>query len=233
MEKNILFMVKRAFFLMLVLCMTLFLAPPIGSFAYTSDLILEINGEVIDVGQLAEENQVDPYELKEAIIDGYYADRTSPFSNLETVRDENILPVESVEKITVGNDSVNGPITEMTIVSKTNQDSTAYVAKAGALTASGKTPEIGMCAMHVNVTTKTGNTNSSTIKLGTKIYMDSPVNVNGTNYSSFVVEDRGAPEGRTAYWIDIYFGLTDTYYTNAIAYGVQTVSYKYYYSDIY
>lgn len=241
MRKHILFNVrrvsyttraKRIVFLALVLCMALFLANPVGVSAQTSDLILEINGEIIDVGQLAEENHVDPYELKEAIIEGYYSDKASPFSNLRTIRNEDVLSSESAEQIIVGNESINGPITEMTIVTKTNQDSTAYVAQGGALTASGKTPEIGMCAMHINVTTKTGNTNSSTIKLGTTIYMDSPVNVNGTAYNSFVVEDRGAPEGRTKYWIDIYFGLSESHYTDAINYGVQTVSYRYYYKDM-
>ena len=220
---------KRFVSLMLILCMTLILAIPVGASAHTSDLLLEINGEIIDVGQLAEEYHVDPYELREAIIEGYYSDKASPFSNLEVIKDENLLLSESRDKIILGKENINGPITEMTIVSKTNQDSTAYVSKEGALTASGKTPEIGMCAMHINVTTKTGNTNGSPIKLGTTIYMDNPVNVNGTNYTSFVVEDRGAPEGRTKYWIDIYFGLTGSHYTDAINYGVQTVSYRYYY----
>ncbi|MDE7321337.1 MAG: hypothetical protein K2N73_01165 [Lachnospiraceae bacterium] len=79
------------------------------------------------------------------------------------------------------------------------------MAKSGALTASGKTPTVGMCAMHINVTTKTGNTTNTKVKLGTTIYMDKSIDVNGTSCSSFVVEDRGNRSNRTTYWIDIYW----------------------------
>lgn len=188
----------------------------------TSDLMVDIGGITIDVEQVAEKNGVNPYEIKEAIEDGVNAEKASPFSNLIT-NTPNTIASETVEY------SVERAATS-TKASKTNQDSTAYVANSGALTASGKTPTVGMCAMHINATTKTGNTTSSTVKLGTTIYMEDSVNVNGTNYSSFVVEDRGNPSNRTTYWIDIYFGLNNTTnYNAAINYGVKTVSYYYYY----
>lgn len=191
-----------------------------------ADLKVAIGESTIDVDQVAEENGVNPYALKEAIEDGMKAEKASPFSNLVTNK-PHAMAAESVEKISPLERSAAG--TYSTKVNKTNQDSTAYVAKSGSKTASGKTPALGMCAMHINATTKTGSTTSTKVKLGTTIYMTKSVNVNGTNYSSFIVEDRGNPSNRTTYWIDIYFGLNnDANYKAAINYGVKTVSYYYY-----
>ncbi|MDD3417359.1 MAG: hypothetical protein PHY47_25765 [Lachnospiraceae bacterium] len=187
-----------------------------------SDLMVDIGGTTVDVEQIAEENGVNPYALKEAIEDGMNAEKASPFSNLVT-NTPNVKASESVEYSLEKS-------ARSTKASKTNQDSTAYVAKSGALTASGKTPAVGMCAMHIDATTKTGSTTSTKVKLGTTIYMDDSVDVNGTSRSSFVVEDRGNPSNRTTYWIDVYFGLNNTTnYNAAINYGVKTVSYYYYY----
>lgn len=201
------------------------MAMSITSFAAedTNNLKVDIGGIIVDVEQVAEENGVNPYALKEAIEEGINAEKASPFSDL-VIKPSNITASESVEYSLVR--SLGRASTK---VKKTNQDSTAYVANSGALTASGKTPAIGMCAMHINVTTKTGSTTSSKVKLGTTIYMEDSINVNGTSCSSFVVEDRGNPSNRTAYWIDIYFGLNNkTNYNAAINYGVKTVSYYYY-----
>lgn len=190
----------------------------------TNNMLVDIGGIVVDVEQIAEENDVEPYALKEAIEEGKNAEKASPFSNLRTST-PNTEAAEHTE-YSVFRTSERAS----TKASKTNQDSTAYVAKSGALTASGKTPTLGMCAMHIDATTKTGTTSSTKVKLGTTIYMEDKVNVNGTNYSSFNVEDRGNPTNRTTYWIDIYFGLHNTTnYNAAINYGVKTVSYYYYY----
>lgn len=193
------------------------------------NLQMEIDGTIIDIGQLAKKNDVNPYELKAAIEESIDADVVSLFSSLAT-NTPNTMASESTELVwgraatgARGNVKVN----------KKNQDSTAYVAKAGQVTANGKTPEVGMCAMYIKSTTKTGSTSSSKVKLGTTIYMDSAVDVNGTSLSSFVVEDRGNPDNRTDFWIDIFFGqYVDTNsatYKAAINYGIKTVSYYYYY----
>lgn len=188
----------------------------------SNNLNVDIGGIIVDVEQVAEENGVNPYALKEAIEEGLNTEKASPFSSLAT-RTPNTQASESVEYSLTRS-------ARSTKASKTDQDSTAYVAKSGALTASGKTPTVGMCAMHINATTKTGSTTSTKVKLGTTIYMDESVDVNGTSCSSFVVEDRGNPSNRTTYWIDIYFGLNNTSnYNAAINYGVKTVSYYYYY----
>lgn len=189
----------------------------------SEDLSVDLgNDTIIDVDELADEYGVDPYELKSSIEAGLDEEKASPFSSLAVDESKvSRLPEEvySIERYDANTNKV----------SKNNQDSTAYVANAGALTASGKTPAVGMCAMHVDVTTKTGSTTSSTVKLGTTIYMTNNVNVNGTSCSSFVVEDRGRPKNRTSYWIDIYFGQkTDATYKAAINYGLKTVSYYYY-----
>lgn len=188
------------------------------------DMTISIgSGIVIDVEKLAEENSVDPYELKDAILKGLSSEKASPFSDLQTV-DKNVEATETVIQVMSKDGRVNN------IAKKIDQDATAYVARSGAVTASGKKPTIGMCAMHVNVTTKTGTTSDKVVRLGTKIYMDEFINVNGKTLSSFIVEDRGEPSGRSEFWIDIYWGLkTDANYNSAIQFGKQEVSYSYLY----
>lgn len=200
-----------------------------GIAAEDTDLLMDLGGTIIDIGQLAKENDVDPYELKAAIEESVDAEVASPFSSLATGT-PNTMASESTELVRgYSATSLSGS----TKVSKVNQDSTAYVAKEGQVTANGKTPTIGMCAMYIKSTTKTGQTSDKIVRLGTTIYMESPVDVNGTSFSSFVVEDRGNPSNRTDFWIDIFFGQyvdknSDTYKA-AINYGVKTVSYYYYY----
>lgn len=187
------------------------------------DLTVDIGNNItVNVDQIAKENGVDPYALKDAIEKGLDSEKASPFSDLYV--EESFQSVES-DSMDYADYNVS---LDANKVSKNNQDSTAYVSSATALTASGKTPSIGMCAMHQDVTTKTGNTTSTCVKLGTTIYMTNSININGKNYSSFVVEDRGKPKNRTTYWIDLYFGLKDQHYNDAINYGVQKVSYYYY-----
>lgn len=193
------------------------------------DLQMEIDGTIIDIGRLAKENDVNPYELKAAIEESIDADVVSLFSSLAT-NTPNTMASESTELV-YGRAAtgVSGSVKE----NKKNQDSTGYVAKAGRETASGKTPEVGMCAMYIKSTTKTGSTSASKVKLGTTIYMDNAIDVNGTSLSSFVVEDRGDPDNRTDFWIDIFFGqyvnTNSATYLAAKEYGIKTVSYYYYY----
>lgn len=220
---------KKCGLKLLAVCATLTLTTPFfTNVNAVSKYDVTVDGVTFNVEQLAKNNGVDAYQLRKAILeeDGLKA---SPFSNLpsrKTLRNMNKLANEKqVEKSYVSSSAKKA--------TKSDQDSTAYVAKSGALTASGKTPAVGMCAMHQNVTTKTGTTSKTTVKLGTTIYMNDSVDVNGTTCSSFVVEDRGKPDNRTKYWIDIYFGQysskKDSTYKAAINYGIQTVGYYYYY----
>lgn len=195
----------------------------------SDDLQMDFGGTIIDIAQLAKENDVDPYELKAAIEESMDAEVASPFSSLATYT-PNTMASESIEFVcgrsaTSESDSIQ--------VNKINQDSTAYVAKEGAVTANGKTPAVGMCAMYIKSTTKKGQTSDSIVRLGTTIYMETPIDVNGTSLSTFVVEDRGNPDNRTDFWIDIFLGQyvdkTSDTYKAAIKYGVKTVSYHYYY----
>lgn len=191
-------------------------------FAEESEMLVDIGGIIVDVEKLAEENNVNPYELKEAIENGRNAEKASPFSSLAT------YGPDAEEKSTT--EHIAGMERASTKESKKNQDSTAYVAETGALTASGKTPSLGMCAMHINVTTKSGSSSNTRVKLGTMLYMEECVVVQDRNYSSLIVEDRGNPTNRTEYWIDVYFGLNkETNYNAAINYGIKNVNYYYYY----
>lgn len=205
---------------------TLAMAMSITSFASDrNDLNVDVDGITVDVDKVAAENGVNPYALKQAIEDGMNAGKVSPFSNLATNKTASITSVGADSSNTVETSAAS----TKTKVTKKNQDSTAYVASSNALTASGKTPKIGMCGMHIDVTTKTGKSTKSKVKLGTTIHMSKSVKISGKEYSTFVVEDRGGASNRTPFWIDIYFGVNNsTNYNAAINYGVKTVSYYYY-----
>lgn len=214
-----------------VAAVTLVMSMGLTAFAAedAENLQMEIGGTIIDIDQLAKENDVNPYELKAAIEESMGAEVVSPFSSLAT-NTPNTMASESTELVRGrATTSVSGNVK----VSKNNQDSTAYVAKDGDKTASNKTPEVGMCAMYIKSTTKTGSTSDTIVKLGTTIFMNSAIDVNGKSLSSFVVEDRGNPSNRTDFWIDIYFGQyvdkNSPTYKAAVNYGIKTVSYYYYY----
>jgi hypothetical protein len=115
-----------------------------------------------------------------------------------------------------------------TKVTKKNQDATAYCGTKGSLTHSEKTPKAGMCAVHFN-----SSTNKPYISFGTKLTLSSKININGTKYSTLTVEDTGDYNFKWSnYWIDVCFGTysskSDSTYTNALAFGEQTVTYSYY-----
>lgn len=97
---------------------------------------------------------------------------------------------------------------------KSNQDTTGYVASSTAKTSTGKTPQVGMCAVkHTNGTPY--------IPYGTVITLNSgSVNIQGKEYSEFTIQDCGSGNGRTDYWFDIFFGVNNsTNYNAAIKYG--------------
>lgn len=212
---------KRFLISIFAICLSFMLISTATVFAETDQLTVNIGEDSIDIQQLADENGVDPYELKEAVQKGMCEEKASPFSDLFTTK-KKVSNTGNTEQFIQ-------PYASIKTVYKTNQDSTAYVSQPGALTASGKTPAIGMCAMHINVTTKTGNTTDSVVKLGNTIFLEDEIYINGTDYAYLVVEDRGAPTNRTPYWIDVYFGLTDANYGAAINYGIRPVSYHYFY----
>lgn len=205
---------------------TLAIAMNVTSFAADkTDLKIDMDGITVDVEKVAAENGVNPYALKQSIEDGMNAEKASPFSSLVTNKPNSIAS----EDVDISNTTEVSATSTQTKVTKKNQDSTAYVANSGALTASGKTPKIGMCAMHINVTTKTGKTTKDIVRLGTTIHMSKSIKISGKEYSSFVVEDRGGASNRTKFFIDLYFGLNNsTNYNAAINYGVKTVTYYYY-----
>lgn len=212
---------KRLFISTFAICMSLMLLIPATALAESTESLITIGETTIDTEELAEKNGVNQYELKAAIQKGLSEEKASPFSNLVTTNRK--VPNSNIST------QIVQPYASIKTAYKMNQDSTAYVSQPGALTASGKTPTIGMCAMHINVTTKTGSTTENVVKLGTTIFMEEAIDINGTDYPYLVVEDRGNPSNRTPYWIDVYFGLTDTYYGAAINYGITPVSYHYFY----
>lgn len=212
---------------MLTMCMMMCLMGPMNVYADNSDFWVIDFGEgyKVNVLEIATENGVDPYELKEAILEDMKSDRFSPFSKVDSTK----IVAEPLETVEYVYDSKTRAV--RATARKNNQTATAYTGASGSLTASGKTPAVGMCAMDIDVTTKTGNTTNEIVRLGTKLYLDEFINVNGSQISSLVVEDRGTGSAtHTTYWIDVCFGIT-TSATNAAAinFGKQTLSYTYLY----
>ena len=218
-------MKKKRIIALVAVTLSLVLGLPVCAEEAHNDLQMQIGGSMVDLEELAEANNVDPYELKSAIEESMGDEKVSPFSSLK----QTVLNTDASEYIDYGMARAGGNVK----IYKTNQDSTGYVAKSGAQTASGKTPTLGMCSMQIKSTTKTGTTTDTIVRLGTTIHMTSAVNVNGQNLTSFVVEDRGDPGNRTNFWIDIYFGdyvdKSSQTYKAAIEYGLKKVSYYYYY----
>ena len=99
-----------------------------------------------------------------------------------------------------------------------NQNTTAYT---------GSTSGHGSTYGHYNLQYNTVAVhkradNFPYIPFGTRIYLDSPLFLDGPNInkSQFTVTDTGGGSGTTAYWIDIYYGAsTSTNVTNALKFG--------------
>ena len=97
----------------------------------------------------------------------------SPFSEVETIGTKR--SVERVEKININ----------ARMVIAYDQDSTMYL-ETGNACASGNYPYVGCVAVH----RKSSTDRTPIIPFGSRIYYeDDSVNINGGNYSSFIVED--------------------------------------------
>lgn len=218
---------RKMFKVFLSVCVMVCIMTPVQLFAEEDSFwIIDLGeGYTINVLEVAKENGVNPYELRQAILEDMEAEIFSPFSKVNSTK-EVPAPSESVEYLFDANTrSVRA------LARKNNQTATGYTGDPGKETASGKTPAVGMCAMDVDVTTKTGTTTDEIIRLGTKIYLDNFIDVNGTSLSSLTIEDRGTGAAtHTKFWIDVCFGIT-TPATDAAAtiFGSQTVSYSYIY----
>ena len=192
-----------------------------------NDFLVDIGGgEMIDVEELAKKYNVDPYELKKAIEEGMNDEKFSPFSNLATLppstqEPEEQQPFHRIVQIPMGQK-----------VRRLYQDATAYVADSSALNASGKIPAIGMCTIQANVASKEDDTAIEKIKLGTVLYMEESIDINGSPLSAFVVEGSGNASDHSKYGIDIYFGQnTESNVKFVTDYGVEKVNYYYYRYD--
>ncbi|MDR2545997.1 MAG: hypothetical protein LBC96_00615 [Lachnospiraceae bacterium] len=220
----------------IVLYIFCFLMLSITIFAESREpLTIDIDGIIIDVDQLAKDNDVDPHELYESIKSGIGADRTSPFADLATLTpnadsfeaSRTQIPIETI-------DSWGNAITKMKIqITLYNQDTTAHVVSEDSSMASGKTPMTGMCKMNKNVTTKTRDDDFFQIKLGTTIIIpDSTehINIHEKNYPAFKVDDRSIAVSRSPMWLDIHFGINSaSNHSAAITHGVKKVTYYYHY----
>lgn len=218
---------KKIFSKLAIMCTMLTMLSPIKVLAEDNSYwVIDFgNGYNVNVWDLAEENSVDPYELRQAVLEDMESDIFAPFSKVDSFKLVP-LPNETVEYVT--NTKTRSV---QTIARKENQTATAYTGDSGVLTASNKTPAVGMCAMDIDVTTKTGTTTSEIVRLGTRLYLDDFIDVNGTSLSSLVVEDRGSGRSSwTTYWIDVCFGTTSSATESAaLNFGNQTISYSYIY----
>lgn len=210
------------------LAVTMLLVVAMGTNAFAAEpnqqMTVQIGENTIDVTEAAINYGVNPLELKQTVEAELQEEKFSPFSDLVTSKPN----LESGTEVEYSKTRISEE--GNTKVIKYNQDSTAYTAASGAQTASQKTPTIGMCAMKTGVTTKTGSTSKTIIRLGQTIYLNKVINVNGTNCSYLKVEDRGSGSNRTDYWIDIYWGKsTNANNTSAYNYGIKKVTYYYYY----
>lgn len=185
-----------------------------------------------DLERLSWLNNVDPQELKDALMNGLDENgRYSPFSNLkrldndvinEELKKRDLLKTGSDGTPIVSKDSTFSNVTPSGQILRSNQDATAYVALSGAITASGVTPKYGMAAVHY----VGGNPVNPIIPFGTAIYLDRYISLpNGTQRSNYTIQDTGLGTGRTSYWIDLFFGGISNY-TEAINFGIQKVTYN-------
>lgn len=161
--------------------------------------------EYYGVDELAMEYGVDAQKLAENIYEGIHSDRFAPFENLEVMNTSKSMFNRVIAK--------GSPVY--------SQDSTMYL-ETGNPCASGNYPYVGCVAVH----RKSKEDRTPIIAFGTRInYLSGGVNISGTTYTSFIVEDTGdANFTRSTYWTDIYGGAnTQANRTMAYNYGVKTV----------
>lgn len=195
-----------------------------------------LDGKVVNVEKLAKENDVDPDELKAALLAGPDADgRYSPFSHVRQLGTKSTQELASIEKKAPngsplfimkkeGSAAPNNTAKENLkvlnqasgYVLRSNQDTTAYT-YTGKPGASGTYPYLGSFACHRY------SNNSPYIPYGKHIYLDRYVWLPDNYYhSDFVSNDTGTGRPNT-WWVDIYY---DHSVAAALNYGVINLSYN-------
>ena len=187
-----------------------------------------IDGVKFNIKELAYENDVDPIELRAALMAGPDSDgRFSPFSHLNqlgTKTKEQLAEIALTKTTATGEPlfimidktefSMNGT---KGYIERKNQDTTAYnyTGNAGA---SGTMPWLGSFASH-----RYAN-GAPYIPYNKKIYLDRFVWLpDGVGYiSEFTSNDTGAGKPNT-WWVDIYYH-NDV--ASARAYGVINLTYN-------
>lgn len=174
-----------------------------GKIISDTQMSIEQIWEYYDVEALALKYGVDADELACSIYEGIHSDKFSPFSQLESSK----LPQEE------RNELKGSPVY--------SQDSTMFL-ETGNNCASGVYPYVGCVAVH-----KKSATNAEpVIPFGTRItYLSGSVNINGSYFDTFTVEDTGDSKFvRSTYWTDVFGGEnTEANRKMAAQYGVQTV----------
>jgi hypothetical protein len=186
----------------------------------TWTIIFDDSGVIWDILGLASVNDVYPESLRDSVVNSYGAARFSPFDNV-------VQKNPSADYLEISRTRNGNRVSQVW-----NQNATAYVATGNPM-ANGVMPYIGAAAMHIDVTTKSGVTTASIVRLGTPINFGTPdarenINFNGYTMGSLVIDDRGGASNRTKYWIDIFFGAnTPANRTAATNYGLKTSAYFY------
>ena len=76
-------MKKKRIIALVAVTLSLVLGLPVCAEEAHNDLQMQIGGSMVDLEELAEANNVDPYELKSAIEESMGDEKVSPFSSLK------------------------------------------------------------------------------------------------------------------------------------------------------
>ena len=188
---------------------------------------ISIGDTVWDIKELAHDNDVDPDELKAALLSGPDADgRLSPFANLRELGnkslEEKIADTNSRSTKNKNFGKYSSDPTRATYTTHYNQDSTAYVWTGNPM-ANGKYPEVK------HIASKRLSGGSPTIPFGKHVATSQWIQIPGyPQRCDFWSGDTGnGPSNPTSHWIDIYFGGETNYqtaYNAAINYGRQKIN---------
>ena len=215
-------MLKRFVSLMLVVMFSVVISIP--TFAEkrseTNDLSTYTGFSSTQIEMLSKKYKVDANELKSAIEKSETSEVFSPFSQVQV--NDNVEPSESENDVSTQKNRFLGEFTVKTVYTKSNQNSTAYLA-TGQNTASGKVPAVGMCAVHHYQNGK------PYIPFHTQITYTKSVSIQGRSRNAFTVEDTGDRHFKqSTYWTDLFFGSnTRSNRRAALNYGNRKVTYTY------
>ncbi|WP_027219135.1 hypothetical protein [Butyrivibrio fibrisolvens] len=185
------------------------------SFAQGSDSLLEDMtktelSDELNIDDAAEQYHVDSQVLLDKVYNDIHSDTGyfSPFSDIK-------LGIDGDRFI------LNAMLRSTPPYFIARQQSTMYLA-TGNKTANNKWPYVGSCAVH----RKSKDDRTPIFPFGSCIHYDVAVNISGTNYRDFIVEDTGDKNyTRTTYWTDVYGGKnTSENQKMAFAYGVKYVN---------